>query len=248
MTSSVSRVGLCSVTYRALPVGQVVALAEKAGLGLVEWGADVHAPPGNVAALREVRATTEGGGLRTCSYGSYWCAGRDDLSAFAATAAAATALAAGRIRVWAGTEGSVGAQDRSSVVAALREAAQIAAEQDLQVALEFHPGTLTDTAASTASLLDEVGHDALSTYWQPPIDESDAVALAGLRTIHERVSAVHVFSWWPGWHRLPLAGRESLWREALALVGPIDLLLEFVPDDDPTLLAGEAHTLRSWLS
>ncbi|OHV37951.1 sugar phosphate isomerase [Parafrankia colletiae] len=236
------------MTYRALSVGRVVELAARAGLGVVEWGADVHAPPGDTSALGEVRATTAAGGLSTCSYGSYWCAGRDDLSAFAETAAAATALDARRIRVWAGTEGSAGAQDRPSVVAALREAAQFAAGHGLQVALEFHPGTLADTADSTVRLLDEVGHDALSTYWQPPVNEPDAVALAGLRTVRDRVSAVHMFSWWPGWHRLPLTGRESLWREALALVGPVDLLLEFVPDDDPALLVGEARTLRTWLS
>jgi hypothetical protein len=55
---------------------------------------------------------------------------------------------------------------------------------------------------------------------------------------------VHVFSWWPRAERHPLAARSALWREALALAGDVDALLEFVPGDDPAVLAREAATLR----
>lgn len=242
-----NRVGLCSVTYRALSVGEVSRLAAGAGLGVVEWGADVHAPPGDPDALHRVRENTAAAGLATCSYGSYWCAGRDDLTAFATVADAAEALGARRVRVWAGTEGSAAARDRPAVAHALREAGDIAAARGLEVATEFHAGTLTDTAASTLRLLDEVGHDAVSTYWQPPLDEPDDAALAGLRGLRDRVAAVHVFSWWPLMDRLPLTGRESLWRGALELLPPVDLLVEFVPGDDPAVLGREAGTLLSWL-
>ncbi|MDT3439168.1 hypothetical protein [Pseudofrankia sp. BMG5.37] len=73
MTSSAAGVGPCSVTYRALPVGQVVELAAQAGLGVVEWGADRHAPPGDLPALRAVRATTEAGGLTARTLRSWLC-------------------------------------------------------------------------------------------------------------------------------------------------------------------------------
>jgi hypothetical protein len=245
------RIGLCSVTFRALPAPQVAEDAAAAGLHLVEWGADVHAPPRSADALRQVREETAARGLTTCSYGSYWRAGQD-ASDFAAVAEAAAALGAARIRVWAGTEGSAGAsaQTRASVTASLREAAEIAAAKGLSVALEFHSGTLADTPAATLRLLDDVGHDALSTYWQPPVDEPDDGALHGFRTLLERVSAIHVFSWWPGQTRLPLHRRERLWRPVLDVVAgtrPVDLLLEFVPDDDPAVLPRETGTLLRWL-
>ncbi|WP_233223517.1 sugar phosphate isomerase/epimerase [Amycolatopsis sp. CA-128772] len=246
-----TRIGLCSVTFRALPADEVARVAAAAGLRRVEWGADVHAPPRPVAALREVREQTAAHGLTACSYGSYWRAGRDSTEEFDALAEAAAALGAPRIRVWAGTEDSADASApaRARVTAALREAASIAAGRGLTVALEFHSGTLADTPPAALRLLDDVGHDALSTYWQPPVDAPDEPALAGLATMLERVSAVHVFSWWPGPARLPLHERERLWRPALNLVAgrPVDVLLEFVPEDDPAVLPRETATLLSWL-
>jgi hypothetical protein len=246
------RIGLCSVTFRALPVPQVVKKAAAAGLCLVEWGADVHAPARSADALLGVREQTAANGLTTCSYGSYWHAGRDDAEEFHILADAALALGAARIRVWAGTEDSADASSstRARVTASLHEAATIAAERGLSVALEFHSGTLANTPAAALRLLDDVGHDALSTYWQPPVDEPDDRALYGLSMMLERVSALHVFSWWPGQTRLPLRERERLWRPVLDLVAhaqPVDLLLEFVPADDPDVLPRETTTLLSWL-
>jgi 3-dehydroshikimate dehydratase len=244
------RTGLCSVTFRSLPPAQVIQATAAAGLHLLEWGADVHATPGDPEALRRLRDRTRDAGLAVSSYGSYWRAGHDGLGDFTTIAEAAAALGAPRIRVWAGTEGSADTSPgaRSRVVGALREAADIAAGHGMGVATEFHGGTLTDTAASTARLLEEAAHPALSTYWQPPVGEGDAQALAGLRTVLDHLSAIHVFSWWPDRQRLPLTGRERLWRQVLSLAPPVDLLLEFVPGDDPGRLAGEARTLRSWLT
>ncbi len=61
------------------------------------------------------------------------------------------------------------------------------------------------------------------------------------------VSAVHVFSWWPGSTRLRLAERASLWRSAFELFTAGDALLEFVPGDDPALVADEARALTALL-
>lgn len=52
------RLGLCSVTFRALPAAEVLRLGVAAGLDCVEWGADVHAPPSDPAALAELRDRT----------------------------------------------------------------------------------------------------------------------------------------------------------------------------------------------
>ncbi|MFJ4877169.1 sugar phosphate isomerase/epimerase family protein [Streptomyces sp. NPDC088745] len=246
--SGATTLGLCSVTFRRLPAAEVAGCAARAGLEAVEWGADVHAPPGEPATVRAVREATDRHGLVCCSYGSYFRASPGEAAGFPAVARAAVLLGAPRIRVWAGGTGSAAtAPDaRRTTAAGLREAARIAADHGLELATEFHMGTLTDTVASTVRLLDEVGADNVRTYWQPPLDTPDEEALAGLAELGDRVTAVHVFSWWPGNSRLPLAAREDLWSAALRRVNGrgIEALLEFVPGDDPAVLAREAATLR----
>jgi sugar phosphate isomerase/epimerase len=249
-----SELGLCSVTLRALSPPEVVARASAAGLTRIEWGADRHAPPGDVDALRGIRDLTEGSGMVTCSYGSYWRAGSTPATELPSLLDAAEALGAGRVRIWAGVVGSdaADAATRAHVVDRLRLAADLAAERGIGLACEFHADTLADTPGATLDLLEAVDRPNLSTYWQPPVDLPDDVALAGLDELLDRVSAVHVFSWWPGQTRLPLQGRGDLWRAVLARLQEAehspDLLLEFVPGDDAVRIAPEAGTLRSWVT
>ncbi|EHM29692.1 MULTISPECIES: sugar phosphate isomerase/epimerase family protein [Streptomyces] len=244
------RLGICSVTFRHLPAAEVARRAAGAGLEVIEWGADVHAPPGEPEVLRAVRDATELHGLVSCSYGSYFHCLPDELPGFAEIARGAVALRAPRVRVWAGTSGSadVTEEERSRITAGLREAALIARDHGLEIAPEFHAGTLTDSTASTVRLLEEAGVDGVGAYWQPPQDAPDEEALTGLDVLADRVGAVHVFSWWPGNQRLPLAARDGLWGRVFGLLGdrpaPRDALLEFVPGDDPAVLEREAATLR----
>lgn len=248
--------GLCSITYRQLDVDGVLELAAAAGLSCVEWGGDVHVPVGDVATAADVARRTADAGLTVASYGSYHRAGlHDDADAVIATA---TALGATRIRVWAGDQGSAEASpvDRLRVVASLAETVRRAHDAGVEIGTESHGGTLTDTTDSTRRLLAEVdelvGARTLTTYWQPSVDAGEDAAIAELAALVDRVSTVHAFSWWPGTTRLPLRSRHSLWHRAFELVraagGDHDVLLEFVPGDDPDLLAGEAATLRGWLN
>lgn len=245
-----TRLGICSVTFRRLSAAEVARRVADAGLEVIEWGADVHAPAGGPDAVRAAREAAEQHGLACCSYGSYFRCLPDEWPRFAAVADTAVSLGAPRVRVWAGRHGSatVPEEERARITACLREAARVAEDHGLELALEFHTRTLTDSVASTVRLLDEVAADNLSTYWQPPLDTPDEEALAGLSALVDRVSAVHVFSWWPGNHRLPLARREDLWTRAFDVLRashrPADALLEFVPGDDPAVLDREAATLR----
>lgn len=255
--------GICSVTFRQLPPAELVEATAAAGLHRIEWGSDVHAPPDDPGALDNVRGLTAAAGLTVTSYGSYWRAGDNDPAPEPADrpppsieqlVSAATRIGAPRIRVWAGSAGSAEcpAGQRDRIVRDLRRAAEVGAASGIQIGLEFHRLTLTDTVESTLRLLDEVGHDNLATYWQPRVDEPATDAIDGLRRLVDRVCAVHVFSWWPFADRLPLADRAQLWQGVTALLRerarPLDLLLEFVPDDDPAVLPREAAALRSWLT
>ncbi|MDA0160073.1 hypothetical protein OM076_07355 [Solirubrobacter ginsenosidimutans] len=269
--------GLCSVTLRALGIEAVVAVAADAGLECIEWGADVHVPPGDLDAARRARAATESAGLRVASYGSYWrCAGP-----FAPVLASARELGAPRVRIWAGEVGSAGASpaEREEIARAARAAAATAvsppataatppttaatppttaatppttaatpattatsppATAPIDLAFEFHGGTLTDDVDSALALIEASG---VRAYWQPPQDMADAAALDALRRL-PHVPAVHVFSWWPGSTRLRLCERRELWEAVFATFTHGDALLEFVPGDDAALVAEEAEELR----
>jgi len=246
------RPGLCSVTFRQLDPAALAALAADAGLSVIEWGGDVHVPAGDAVRAAEVARLTADAGLAVCSYGSYFRAeaGED----IAPVLDSAEALGADRIRVWAGRIGSADATaaERAATIDALADAAEQAGRRGISLALEFHGRTLADDAAQTLRVLDEVASPHLSTYWQPTVSASDADVVAEYERLADRVSAVHVFSWWPAAERLPLTARGGLWRAfaSAALAAPApprDALLEFVPDDDPAVLAAEAAALRGYL-
>lgn len=244
--------GICSVTYRQLTARQLAEQAARAGLAVIEWGADVHAPPSEPAVLADVAAATEQYGLRCHSYGSYFRAGVSPDSELVAVTRAATILGAARIRVWAGTVGTLdaSASDTAGVVRSLRRTVEVAGDHGLEVATEFHSGTLADSAEAVLHLIEAVDRPGLASYWQPPVGLPDDEAVEGLALMADHVVALHVFSWWPEQERRPLVERDGLWRgaaEVLAQRGrDIDWLLEFVPGDDPAVLAREARSLMTY--
>lgn len=247
------RTGLVSVTFRQLAVEEVVQVAADASLAAIEWGGDVHVPLGDLPAARKARALCEDHGLAIAAYGSYLRAGSVDREEIRTAVSTAVELGAPRIRVWAGTVGTAeaGVGDRMAVTRGLAELADVAAGSGVEIAMEFHRNTLTDDVDSTITLLLDVGAPNLTTYWQPPVDVSDDECLGQLEALMPWLSTVHVFSWWPSNNRLPLSGRESLWRPVLKRLAAepreINALLEFVPDDSVDQFTTDATTLRSWL-
>lgn len=173
-------------------------------------------------------------------------------TSFAPVLAAATALGAARIRIWAGACGSheASTDDRRATVAGVRAAADQAADRGIGLAFEFHGDTLADTPDATLALLRDVDRSNVGTYWQPPVDAPDDAALAGLDAVLPDLAGVHVFSWWPGTTRQRLEARASLWGAVIERIRargrPGDALLEFVPDDDPDQVVAAAATLRGW--
>jgi 3-dehydroshikimate dehydratase len=233
--------GLVSVTFRRLGVDEIVALAAGAGLAAVEWGADVHVP--SPRAARETARRCADAGLAVAAYGSYYRGG----PGFGEVLRTAVALGAPRIRIWAGRHASASEPDRAAVLADLARAASAAAGEGIEVCLEYHANTLTDTLDSTVDILRAV--PAARPYWQPPVGERPAGALAAVEVL--RPVTAHVFTWDDAGARLPLAAGEALWRPVLAALGRLPgtryALLEFVRDDDPAAFAADAATLLGWL-
>ncbi len=245
--------GLVSVTFRALTPAQVIGAAVAAGLSGIEWGGDIHVPHGDLAAAREVRRRTQDAGLDVVSYGSYYKAGQKPDPqvgpTFEAVLETAVSLGAPNVRVWAGTSGSADCSpsERRAVVEDLAHITGLARSAGIGVSLEFHGGTLTDTAESATSLMREAGQDAPSLYWQPVVSRTTEENLADLRAVAPFLSNLHMFHW-NGMERRPFEEGASEWTRYLECAGRSGfagwLLFEFVRDDSPEQLVRDAQALK----
>lgn len=245
--------GLVSISYRELAPREIIGLSVEAQLQGIEWGGDIHVPHGNVQLAREVGEMTRDAGLQIAAYGSYYrCGGALE---FERVLESATQLGAPLIRVWAGDENA----EFENVAENLRVICALAKAQNIDIVTEYHGGTLTETREGTARLLNELSDSNLQTLWQPlrrgagmnlKIQEN----LEDLRAVAPVLSNIHVYEW-----RDIEAGKtkrfslqnSAQWptyiEELKRLGGERWLLLEYVPDNDPSALRGEAAALRQLL-
>jgi sugar phosphate isomerase/epimerase len=241
-------IGLTSVTFRSLPAERIISLAKQAGLDGIEWGGDIHVPPGNASLAANIKAQTVDAGLGVLSYGSYYRLLTG--GGFAPVLDTAAALGAPMVRVWAGPLPSAAAGEAwyDGAATELRSVCAMAADHGITVGLEYHRGTLTDTSASTKKLLLRAGAENLSTYWQPNPDLSIAEHRGEITLLLPRISSIHVFHWERDNIKRPLAEGEGAWGEYLSLLGKDrDYIMEFVRDDSEEQFRADAQTLRRLL-
>ena len=246
--------GLVSVTYRALPPAEIIALTAAAGLKGIEWAGDVHVPPNDLPRAAEIARQTRDAGLSVSAYGSYYGAAESEAAGLSAQSVIDTAVALGAptVRIWVGARASAVADPAyvARVQADCWRMAEMAKAAGLTLSLEFHGGTLTDTSASAQALLLAVRHPALRSYWQPRQGDDTEIALLGLSALQPWLSNVHVFHWWPD--PLPLQEGRERWLRFLRRLArdpaPRWASLEFVPGDDPAILAREAAVLSELLA
>jgi len=249
--------GLVSITFRSLSPQEIITLVNQAGIEVIEWGGDIHVPHGNVERAREVGQWTRDAGLSVSAYGSYYRLGdkRSEAAPFDAVLASAAALGAPTIRVWAGGQGSadISSGDRRQVIEDALRVADLAAQANISISLEYHSGTLTDSPASVRSLLTELDRPNIDFLWQPSNGEPVDACAARLVEVLPRLRNVHVFHWWPtAADRRPLAEGESRWRTYIEIVRkiphPIQFLIEFVAQDSTTQFLEDAAALKRLLS
>ena len=250
--------GLVSVTFRGMTAEEIVRLSASSGLQGIEWGADVHVPPQDLENASRVGRLTREAGLEVVSYGSYYRAGSGENScSHSELVAAAEALGARNIRIWAGSCGSAqaGPEGLTRVAEDAFRLAELCEARGMTLSFEYHPNTLTDTRASAVRLMETLDHKAARIYWQPVQSLSAEENLAALRDVLPWLSNVHVFQWdcLPGEampDRRPLAEGAETWSRYLDLVrGDVrvhNLLLEFVRDDSPEALRADAKEFLSW--
>ena len=230
-------------------------ICAKSGLQTIEWGGDIHVPPGDLRGASHVGEMTREAGLSITAYGSYYRLAASVGASFEDVLSCAEALGAPAIRVWAGNRGSADIDEagRKAVAADALRCADLAGSKGISLCYEFHDGTLTDTTESALALLAETEHPFVRSLWQPPHGKSLEECLVSLRAIMPRLHHVHVFHWWPEPRcRHPMADGRERWEayvaELKASSKNVDLLLEFVRDDDPLMLEEDARTLQDILA
>lgn len=249
------RPGLCSVTLRASTIDEVARVAHRCGLRGIEWGGDVHVPPGDLAAAARARAATRAAQAVVGSYGSYlFATGVPSSSEMQEVLRTAVALGAPNVRVWAGFGVEPDTDACREIVAGIAEFSAAAAEREITVGLEFHGGTPTATVAGTRALLDAIDAPNLFTYWQPPYWRAPTSPVADGAEVTElgpRLSHLHVYEWAGLEDRRPLVEGAARWRSVLQAAGSINggwasdrfAFCEFVAGDDVDALSQDAAIL-----
>lgn len=244
------KTGLVSVSFRSLSPEAVIELTKRAGLDSIEWGGDVHVPPHDLIHAKNVGEQTRAAGLEIACYGSYYRLTDEETGMAEKIVAAANALGAPMIRVWAGRlpSAEAGEEHRAMIVRNAQILADMAGE--IAVVFEYHGGTLTDDASSALRLLEDVNRPNAGTLWQPPVGMNIEDCLSSIRTVGTYIRNIHTFSW-RGTDRLPLSDGAEKWRACFSEIGKLPgehrLMLEFVKDDNPEQLLTDAECLFRWL-
>ena len=244
------KTGMVSVTFRQFDVDEVIRRTKEAGLMAIEWGGDVHVPHGDLDKARYTADKMRENGLEIASYGSYYRALEDET--FEDILATAKALGAPNIRIWAGEREpqDCDREQRARTVQRIRDAARMAARENITVSTEYHGGTLTVMQDSAVALLKEAEEPNLYTYWQPlgdrPWGEHEGQVIELLQL--GKLTNLHVYKW-QKYERFPLEQGEARWetflRPAARDTAMHYALLEFVKDDDPDQFSRDAATLQS---
>ncbi len=244
------QLGLVSISFRRHTPEQILAAAKLAGLSCIEWGSDVHAPWDQPERLEEIARLQKEEEISCSSYGTYFRLGKDDVTTLSGYFQAAKCLGTRILRLWCGTKGSEEYTDcqLQELYDQCRQAAALAEEDGMILAMECHNGTLTDRKEAALALMEAVGSPAFRMYWQPNQWRSQQENLAYARLLAPYTTHIHVFNWDCPEGQLvkyPLEESVALWQQYLAQIpGQRALLLEFMPDDRLETLQTEADALR----
>lgn len=240
------RPGLVSISFRSLTPEQILSSLQEAGLHLVEWGSDVHAPCHAEERLRQIAALQQEKGIVCCSYGTYFRLGQDALCELPAYMKAARILGTRLLRLWCGNQNSqqYTPGQKEALMKECRAAAAMAEQEGMTLCMECHNGTFTELPEGALELMQTVDSPAFRMYWQPNQNRSEEENMKSARLLAPYVTQIHAFKW-VGAQRFSLATAQQEWQRYLtAFSGDHDILLEFMPDDRPESLPGEAEALR----
>ena len=239
--------GVVSVSFRQLSVDEVIRYTKEAGLSLIEWGSDVHAPYNDKERLEYIARAQAEAGISCPSYGTYFKLGVDDVETLHGYAEAARILGTKILRLWCGNKNytDLTPEERDFMISESKKAAKIAEEEGVTLCMECHQKSFTNVLEGALDLMRSVDSKAFRMYWQPSTKEGVEYNLEYARGIKDYVDTIHVFYYKDGKKSYLSEGTEE-WKRYLAeFDGRQNLLLEFMPDGSPETLKGEAASLNA---
>ena len=160
------RIGVASVTFRNKSVAEIVEIAKKAGVGYIEWGADVHVK--TLDDAEKAKALCDSNGIAICSYGSYYRVGSGDMSDWKRICENADAMGASSVRVWLGNKNSekTSEEEYAYLLNDLKAICSVAKKYNLLVCPECHDNTFNNNTDAFLKIREELGADNFKTYFQ----------------------------------------------------------------------------------
>ncbi|GEM03074.1 xylose isomerase [Halolactibacillus miurensis] len=245
--------GLCSITFRQHTPKDIIVLAKDQQLQAIEWGGDIHVPPGNLTRAKEIGDLTRAHGLRVSSYGSYYHAGTEE--DFDAVLETALALETSHIRIWAGrmdkskTPKTYSEETFQHIVQDIIRCAIEAKKHAITLHLEYHAFTYTDSGQAALKLIQAVNQPNVKLYWQPLGSFTKEQQVLDLNMLQSYISHIHVFQWDETFNRYPLDTGESTWLDYIRVLEQSQshlYLMEFVKNDNINQFNQDVQTLHHW--
>ena len=237
--------GLVSISFRSHSPKDILAAMQKAGLTVIEWGSDVHAPPRDRENLLSLVELGRAYGVSVCSYGTYFRLGTTPLSELVDYIEAAKLLGTHILRLWCGSKSGADMTDeeRDALFSVCREASVLAESKGVILCMECHKGTFTERVADSLLLMRRIHSPAFRMYYQPHQWRTVEENLLMAEALAPYTEILHVFQWKES-ERFSLSKGIEEWRKYLSSFERQPLLLEFMPDDRIESLCAEADALR----
>ena len=241
------KMGLVSVSFRQHTPREILSAMSDAGLSVIEWGSDVHAPcDESEEMLIEIRDLCREYGIAISSYGTYFRVGVNSSDEIYSYIRAAKILGTDILRVWCGNKNSeeYDRQEKERLINECRILAKIAEDEGVTLCLECHNKTYTNCLCGALEIMNAVGSENFQMYWQPNQRRTIEENLLYAKEIAKYTKVIHVFNWRDK-EKLALADAVDVWREYLKNFNSEQyLLLEFMPDGNINSLGHEADALR----
>ena len=238
--------GLCSISFRSISPEKILAYMKKAGLLVIEWGSDVHAPKDDIERLKYITKLQKEYQIKCSSYGTYFRLGVTPIYELDGYIKAAKILGTDILRLWCGNKNSeeYTPAERTVLFKECRAAANIAEQNGVTLCMECHGNTYTNTKESAYELMQEVNSESFRMYWQPNQNKTLAENLEYAKLLSMYTVNIHIFNW-KGREKYPLKKAVDIWKQYLACFDKDKtLLLEFMPDGNIESLEKEAQSLE----
>ena len=183
--------GVTSVTLTELSVDEILTLAEKNMLDVIEWD-ETHVMGGKIAEAETVYEKTRAKGIQIAAYHSCFDVWHTSEWTFSQVLETAEALHTEAVVLSLGTKGNGTEEILMSLVEKVQNLADMAAERKITVCFSYHRETLLEDYIKTSRFLEAVNRKNVRLTWQPNRTSSLIYNIFDLKMLAPYVHHVYV--------------------------------------------------------